>query len=421
VFPCFDQPDFKGFAMSNLLAAVTPKLLAQGLLALRQTAVMPQLVNSAYDTQAGERGSTIDVPIPSAIAVQVVVPANIPPTTSDVTPSSVPIPLANWYEAPFYLTDKDILTAMDGVIPMQASEAIKSLANQVNNDILALGNTFYGISGTAGTTPFSPASQSQTTAVMADTRDATNIRKVLNKQLAPMDDRHVVFNPDAEAAALNLRAFQDVSWNGDIATIRDGKLNQKLGFQWLMHQLVQSHVSGTATGITLSANAAVGDGNAFPGGTVQTVGGTPTGNPISLKASGAGTLVVGDIITFAGDLQTYVVTSGASLSTTAATVYIYPGLQVAQPTATVTPVATTLIPTHVMNLAFQKNAIAFATRPLANVYPGLGAITETAADPLSGLTLRLEITRQHKQVRFSYDILYGCATVRRELGARLLG
>src|SRR4051812_46998356 len=100
--------------------------------------MMPQLVNRGYEVLAGQKGSTIDVPIPSAITVQDVTPSNTPPSTADVQPTSTPITLSSWKEAPFYMTDKDMLEAMEGTIPMQASEAIKAIANQVNSDILAL-------------------------------------------------------------------------------------------------------------------------------------------------------------------------------------------------------------------------------------------------------------------------------------------
>lgn len=409
--------------MSNLLAAVIPKLLAQGLLALRQAAFMPQIVNHSYEVLAGQKGSSIDVPIPSAIPATDVVPAITAPTATDMGPTSVSIPMSSWKEAAFYLNDQQMLQAMNGIIPMQASEAIKSLANLVNSDLLKLGIKFYGVEGTAGTTPFSPASQSQTSGNLTDTRDATNLGLVLNTQLAPFDDRHVVMDPFAQANALNIRAFQDTSWSGDPAAIRDGKLNSKLGFQWWMHQLVQTFVTGSAATITLATNAALGDGNAYVNGGIQTAGSTPNGTAINLKAASGSTLNEGDILTFAGDTQTYVVTAnvtGLNGSTTTP-VYIYPGLQVAQPGATATPVAVTKLATHKMNLAFHRDAIAFATRPLESTPNGLGVITESVVDEQSGLSLRLEITRQYKQLRFSYDILYGCAVVRRELGARMLG
>ena len=100
-----------------------------------------------------------------------------------MSPVSATIKLDRWMEAPFYLTDKDLMEANRGVIPMQASEAVKAIANDVNATLLGLGRKFYGMVGTPGTTPFS-------TVV-----DATNARKVLNRQLAPVNDRRMCWTP----------------------------------------------------------------------------------------------------------------------------------------------------------------------------------------------------------------------------------
>ena len=309
----------------NDLSKVVDKLLAQGLLALRGTCVMPRLVNSDYSNLAAQQGASIDVPIPSAIKAQAVTPGATSQDTGDISPVSATIKLDRWMEAPFYLTDKDLMEANRGVIPMQASEAVKAIANDVNATLLGLGRKFYGMVGTPGTTPFS-------TVV-----DATNARKVLNRQLAPVNDRRIVLDPDAEAAALGLSGFADVRKSGDARPIIDGTIGRKYGFDWAMDQQVPSFEASVMTEGALTVNGA--------------------------NEAGA----------------------------------------------------------QVVSLAFHRDAIAFATRPLMDSANGLGNLTQSAVDPVSGLSLRLEVSREHKRTRFSYDILYGADVVRRELGCRIAG
>lgn len=378
--------------MANVLTAITPKLLAMGLLALREAAFMPQIVNRGYETTAGQKGSTIDVAIPAAITAQDVTPSNTPPSIASITPTSVPITLDQWKDASFNLTDKDILEIDMGIMPMQASEAIKALANVVNVYILSMYKKFYGYVGSAGTTPFA-----------SNTTDVTNARKALFKQLCPMRDLRMVIDPDAEANALNLEAFQSATWSNTDRTIKEALIERRLGFNWFPHQLMPTHTKGTATSITTETSTAAG------------------ASAVTLRvASGTGTLVEGDIITFAGHTQTYVVTSGKTLTTGGVSTPIAPNLAVAVDGTSVA-VAVTLKSSHVNNLAIHRDAIAFASRPFENVQAGLGVITESAVDTESGLTLRLEITREHKQTKFSYDILYGAGVVRRELGCRIAG
>ena len=309
----------------NDLSKVVDKLLAQGLLALRGTCVMPRLVNSDYSNLAAQQGASIDVPIPSAIKAQAVTPGATSQDTGDISPVSATIKLDRWMEAPFYLTDKDLMEANRGVIPMQASEAVKAIANDVNATLLGLGRKFYGMVGTPGTTPFS-------TVV-----DATNARKVLNRQLAPVNDRRIVLDPDAEAAALGLSGFADVSKSGDARPIIDGTIGRKYGFDWAMDQQVPTFEASVMTEGALTVNGA--------------------------NEAGA----------------------------------------------------------QVVSLAFHRDAIAFSTRPLMDSANGLGNLTQSAVDPVSGLSLRLEVSREHKRTRFSYDILYGADVVRRELGCRIAG
>lgn len=376
--------------MSNTITAAVPTLLAQGLMALRQNAVMANLVNSDYGTLAAQKGQAITVPIPSAVTAISVTASNVPPTTADFTLGSATITLDQWIEAPFYLTDKDIMDCQEGVIPSQASEAIKAIINNVDSYIFGKYVGIYGYQGTAGTTPFA-----------SDTTDATGLRKVLNNQLAPLNDRRMVLGPDAEANALNLRAFQDMSFSGSVAGIQEGKINRKFGFDWFMDQNIPTHTAGTAVGATTNtAGYAIG---------IKT---------ITLASAGTGTILAGDVITFAGDTQTYVVVTGDADVSGGGTVVFEPGLKIA---IAASATAITLKASHVINLGFHRDAFAFASRPLIDTTEGLGNLIMAATDPLTGMSLRLEVSREHKRTRWSYDILYGAALVRRELACRLAG
>lgn len=376
--------------MANDLSKITPKLLAQGLVALRQNAVMPRIVNSDYGDIAAHKGATIEVPIPSAVATNDVAPGPVPPSTQDVAPSQVTIVLDQWREAPFYLTDKDLAECMEGTIPLQASEAIKALANYVDTYMLNLYKGIYGFTGTPGATPFETS-----------VTDIVGVRKVLNNQLAPQADRRFVFDADCEANALMLRSFTDVSFTGDARAINDGEIVHKFGFDWFLDQNVPTHTAGVPGG-ALTVNGAHSAGAAG----------------LSMANTAAGSLLQGDIVTIAGDNQTYVVTEDVTWSGAGnQEVAVAPALQVAVSGGE----AVTLKDSHVVNLALHRDAIAFANRPLGDNMEGLGNVIQTAQDPVSGLTLRLEISREHKRNRFSFDILFGAALVRPQLACRLAG
>ena len=385
---------------SNTITKVIPKILAQGMMVLRQNCVAPRLVANMTSSIAGKRGSTIDVPVPSAITATDVTPAATAPVAGALNPDSVPVVLDKWKEAAFDLSDSEFEQVMDGTIPMQAEEAIKAICNAVDTSILALYVQFFGFHGTAGTTPFAN--------VDTGVSDAVGIRKVLNNNLAPMDPRNVILNPDAEANALSMKQFADMTFSGSVAAMRDGQLNRKLGMDWWMNQNVPVHVRNALGAGALTVNGV----NAAAATTVSIA-----------KGAGANwSAKKGDLITIAHGGATgtkqYVVNADVTVvQGTNTNVTIYPGLVV----ATVGAEAVTSIDTHTVNLAFHRDAIAFANRPLLTVPEGLGSLSLSQVDPVSGLALRIEVTREFKRTRWSYDFLWGCAVPRRELGARLLG
>jgi len=383
--------------VANSLTNVIPQLLAQGLMALRQQSIMPRLVNRSYDSLAARAGSTIDIPIPSAITANAVTPGTTSQAVSDLSPTKATITLDQWYEAAFNLTDEELKNVEENsLMPMQASEAIKSLANNVDAFIMNLASSSTnGISqngGVAGTTPF------------ATNLDAyLEARKELNNSAAPMDDRYCVINADAEAEALSLEAFQNAAWRGDTDGIIRGQIGEKLGATWVVDQNVQTHINANGTPTGFLANG----GGGFAKGLTYIDADTGSNAP-----------VVGDIFTVAGDSLSHVVTAVAAGGDYRLTITPALGAAVANNAALT---FTASAAAFARNLLFHRDAFAFATRPLEDGMMVGGNNVMAQADPVSGLSLRVEVTREFKQTRVSYDVLYGGALVRPELAALILG
>lgn len=384
-------------ANSNTLTEVIPRLLAQGMLALRQMAIMPRYVNRSYETIAGEKGSSIDVPIPSAITAVAVTPSYVPPDDTGVVPTKISVALDEWWEAPFFLSDKDMLEAMNGTIPMQASEAIKSIANKVDNLLIVkAAKVFQNYTGVAGTTPFA-----------TDLSEFLTADQLLNDTLTPGDNRYVALSSRAKANAMGLRAFQDSAWRGDTTGIIKGEIGEKMGAFWFMDQNLTRPAVGTiTTGLIAKAATAV-------------VAGLKTFVATTAAATGACALVVGDHISIAGHTQVYVLTATATQASAASdvTLTFEPGLEIALAGSE----AVTVKAIHRNNFLFHRDALALASRPFAGADPmGLGTF-QSAVDPISGLALRLEVTRQHKRTRWSYDILCGVGAPRPQFGVVIAG
>lgn len=383
--------------VSNTLTAVIPTLYAQGLKALRSNCVMPSLVNSDFGTEVKQKGDTIQVPVPSVMVATDVVPGAYAPDPQNVAPGTAPIPLSNWKEAPFTLTEKELAQVIDGVVPIQLSAAVEAIATTINASILALANGVYGYAGTAGTTPFA-----------TDLTTATSARKILGVQLAPTGNRRMVLNPDAEANALGLPAFSQYLQSGDANVIREGEIGRKLGFDWFMDQQIPTHTSGTiTTGLIAKAS------------TVQAVGVTSV-TCTTAASTGACALKLGDIVLFAGDLQTYALTADATQASAATDVV----LQISPPkkVALAGSEAVTVKASHVLNLAFHRDAFAFASRPLMNMDLTKDMDEEfMVPDPVSKLVMRLSYRKEFHRTRLSFDCLWGVGLIRPQLACRVAG
>lgn len=384
--------------MPNILQDIVPVLVAQGLQTLRSATIMPRLVNTDYSNTPANQGDVVNLYIPSAATVSDVSPTAAPYQAPDMQPVRAPIQLNRWRRSGFFLTDKEQEEVVSGVQSRQTAEAVKALAQDINAFIFSRYTRVFGYVGTAGTTPFA-----------SDVTGATSARAQLNRQTVPLDDRRLVLDVNAEANALALPAFAQAQAIGSAQTVIEGTLGRRYGFDVAMDQQVPTHVS-----TPLSAGAATVNGaQAINAGSTN---GGRTGTVSIAKATNASNLVAGDIISFAGDPNTYVVTANTTLIVGNTTVPIAPALQVAKTGGE----AVTLRATHVVNLAFHRDAFGFVSRPLQTSSQNTIEMM-SVADPLSGVALRLEVVRQNKQTLFDFDVLYGADCVRPELAVRLAG
>jgi hypothetical protein len=373
--------------MANSLNAFMAQNLALGLTVLRRNCALLQNLNFTYDPTPGKVNSTVEIPFTRRGAVGDVLPSNVPPVSQDTNTGKLLMSVDTWKQRSFFVTDQEMESLNQDYFNRQTTQAVTDLAEFVNADVFAKAyKSFYNTVGTAGTPPFA-------TTVAA----AALAAKALNDNLAPAGDRAAILDTLAYANAIQLPAFFQNFSSADPNVLREGDLGRKLGFNWFYDTQVPGHTAGTGTGYLTAGATAIG-------ATTVNIG------------TGTGTLLPGDIFTVAGDSQTYTVVS-----------YSAPLLTFSAPArvAWASGSAITRIASHSASIAFHRDAIAFATRPLGEckelVNQVGGRQIMDMSDPVSGLALRLVISNQYNQINWEYQILYGSLVVRPEFGVRILG
>lgn len=239
--------------------------------------------------------------------------------------------------------------------------------------------------GTAGTTPFSANTSAWT----------KQARKALVNNLSEIDPAsvHLVLGTDAMANALELPNFQRQDYGAGAEALARGQMSDKLGASWFENQLVPD----------------------VTGPTGYLVDGAKTVNSVKMNIdTGTGQIDAGMLFTIAGDTTVYVAQNSGKGDDF--DMQFAPKLAA----AAANNVAITFTD-HVYNMAFHRDGLGFVSRPLASSGEGDPGRFTSMVDELTGLSLRLEVTREFKQTRYSYDILYGVDAVREPFLVGLLG
>lgn len=347
------------------------------------------------DAQAAQAAlnQTVRTPIAPAATLEDFTPAMAIPETGGATYSYVDMTLNKSKVAPIPISGEEELSLgnMAAVILEQnIAQGIRAIVNQMEIDILteAYTNASRAV-GTAGTAPFGSS-----LAVAAEAK------RVLDDNGAPGSNdpnfRSLVIN---SAAGVNLRSLANLMTannNGSDQTLRNGILLPIVGFGVRESAGVRSHTKGTGTGYDANGNLAL------------------AATTLALDGGDSGTILAGDVVTFATDVNNkYIVNSGGTATGAAAGNIVIgnPGLRAAVATTT----EMTIGDSYTANVAFSRNAIAVATRAPARPRMGDAAIMiETVQDPVTGITFTFSLYKGWGAVRFQVEAVWGVQAVQSE-------
>ena len=386
--------------MSTTLTGLIPTLYnALDVVSREMVGFIPAVSrDSTYDRAAvGQEIRSFVAPPSTATDI---VPGITAPDNGNQTIANVPMTITKSRMVPIRWTGEQQLSVSapgigaGRILQDQFAQAMRTLVGEIEVDLgLAAQRGASRAHGTVGTNPFVVGS-----AAVID--NLTDVRRILVDNGAPMGDLQLVLNSAAGAGLRKVPNLYRANEAGDTSFLRQGVLGELMGFEMRESVLgVPTPAVGTITATTNNAGYAIG------------------ATAITLSAA-AVNLLAGDIITFAGDTNRYVVASAVS-GTGGVLNIAAPGLRQAIPAATT---AITVVASGPRNVAFSRSALYLATRAPALPDGGDMADDRTIVqDPVSGLAFEVSVYRQYRQVKYEVGCAWGVANVKSAHTAILLG
>lgn len=382
--------------MANTLTRMIPDLYQSLDIVSRE--LVGLIPASTFDANAARAalGQDVVIPITPAATASDLTPGVTAPNDGDQAIGNTTIRITKSRGVPFRWNGEEqkgvnFGAGYAGIRLQQMQQAMRTLTNEVEADIAALAPTFSRAYGTAGTTP------------LVSLADIPQVRKLLVDNGAPGTDLQLVLDT---TAGVNLRSIANLTRAneaGDTSLLRQGILLPIQGMDIRESAAIKTLASGTASGATTNtAGYAIG------------------ATTVTLASAGTGSILVGDVITFAGDTNKYGVVAGDASSADGGTITLAaPGLRKAIPTSAT---AITVLAASTRNMAFHRSAIIVAAR--APALPEEGDMAEdrmVITDPRSGLSFEVSMYLQYRQVRYEMSLAWGVANIKPAHTAILLG
>lgn len=386
--------------MSNTLTDLISDIhVARDVVSRELTGMIPAIgIDSAFSVAAQDE--TIRWPVTPSASVAAITPSNTPPSLADQVIGNLTITLDQYYGGRFHYTgeeQKGLNNAgtYQSIFSQQITQQMRTIANQIEADLLELYYISSRALGTAGTTPFG-----------SDLSAISAARKILDDNGAPMD-RSIVIDTSAGLNMRNLTQLTNVNQAGSDSTLRNGELLNIHGFSIRESAQVQTHTVGTSTGQDCTAVEPIGE------------------TTIAYDGGNGGTILVGDTITLANDTSLDGTNSSNYVVNTAITaangniVINEPGMLQATSIAEEIGLGAT---NYVANLAFSRNAFKLGMRvPKLPDGGDMATGVYNVADPNTGLIFQVCEYPGYKARQFEVSALWGVAKGKSEHACIIMG
>lgn len=387
--------------MANTLTGLIPTLYNALDVVSRELVGFIPAVTSDMTYERAAVGQTVMSPVTGAATATDITPAVTPPNDGDQDIGNVPMTITKARRVPIRWNGEEKRgldnngASYNVILSNQIQQGMRTLVNEIESDLAGLHVKASRAYGTAGTAPFGTA---------ADLSDSAGALRILEENGAQGLDFQLVLGTGAMA---NLRGKQSVLFkvneSGREDMLRNGITDRLQNLALRQSAQIKTVVSGTGAASTTNA-------------TGYAVGATV----ITLASAGTGTILAGDVISFAGDTNKYLVVAGdTDVSNGGAITIAAPGLMKSIPAAAT---AVTLSATSARNMFFARSAIALATRAPALPPQGDSAVDRMIiTDPLTGLSFEVSMYAQYRQMQYEISMAWGCAAVKSEHIGLLLG
>lgn len=272
----------------------------------------------------------------------------------------------------------------------QIAQAYRTISNKIELDGIAEARVnACRAYGTAAANPFA-----------TDFSVVPQLRKILVDNGMPFNGQNsIIMDTTAGASLRSLSTLFKVNEAGSDQLLRQGIINELQGFMLKESGQIGIVTKGTGTSYT------------------STTAGFAVGTTSIPLITGSGTVLAGDVVTFAGDTNKYVVATGVAAPGT--TVLAAPGLRQA---LAASAVAMTIGGNFTSNLAVNRAALELAIRPPAEPKGGDAADDKMVVqDPHSGLSFEIASYKGYMKRMIEVRCLYQWKAWKPEAIALLLG